>query len=30
MRQCGNSFGVIPRSFGDEKESILPHCGQQH
>jgi hypothetical protein len=30
MRQCRNGFGVIPRSFGDEKESSPPHCGQQH
>jgi hypothetical protein len=22
MRQCGNGFGVIPRSFRDEKESF--------
>jgi hypothetical protein len=30
MRQCGNDFGVIPRSFHGEKESRLPHCGLEH
>jgi hypothetical protein len=30
MRQCGNNFGVIPRSFRGEKESSLPHCGRAH
>jgi hypothetical protein len=30
MRQCGNDFGVIPRSFHDQKETSLPHCGQEH
>jgi hypothetical protein len=30
MRQCGNDFGVIPRSFHDQKETSLPHCGREH
>jgi hypothetical protein len=30
MRQCGNDFGVIPRSFDDEKEPVLPHCSREH
>jgi hypothetical protein len=30
MRQCGNGFGVIARSFRDEKESIPPHCSREH
>jgi len=30
MRQCGNDFGVIPRKFDDEKESMLPHCSREH
>jgi hypothetical protein len=30
MRQCGNAFEVIPRSFDDEKESDSPHCGREH
>jgi hypothetical protein len=30
MRQCGNNFEVIPRSFRGEKESGLPHCGRAH
>jgi hypothetical protein len=25
MRQCKISFGVIPRSFDDEKETISPN-----
>jgi len=29
MRQCKIRFGVIPRSFRDEKESIPPHCSRQ-
>jgi hypothetical protein len=28
MRQRGNEFEVIPRSFDDEKESTLPHCSR--
>jgi hypothetical protein len=30
MRQCGNGFRVIPRSFDDEKESMPPHCRREH
>ena len=30
MRQRGNDFGVIPRSFHDQKESNLPHCGPEN
>jgi hypothetical protein len=30
MRQRKIGFGVIPRSFRDEKESISPHCGREH
>jgi hypothetical protein len=30
MRQSAISSGVIPRSFDDEKESILPHCRREH
>jgi hypothetical protein len=30
MRRCGNGFGVIPRSFRDEKESFRPHCSREH
>jgi hypothetical protein len=26
VRQCGNDFVVIPRSFDDEKEPVSPHC----
>jgi hypothetical protein len=30
LRQCGNDFGVIPRSFDDEKEPVLAHCGREN
>jgi hypothetical protein len=30
MRQCENDSGVISRSFFDEKEPVLPHCGPEN
>jgi hypothetical protein len=29
MRRCGIDFWVIPRSFFDEKEPVLPHCRRE-
>jgi hypothetical protein len=30
MRPRGIGFEVIPRAFGDEKETIPPHCSREH
>jgi hypothetical protein len=30
MWRCGNDFGVIPRSFDDQKETSPPHCSREH
>jgi len=30
MRRRGNDSGVIPRSFDDEKEPVLPHCSREN
>jgi hypothetical protein len=29
MRPRLTGFGVIPRAFHDEKESMSPHCGRE-